>query len=74
MALVGATSMGWNGVHMAELARASPATLIGDVTSGASLFGFVGSICGPLAFAVIASKTGCTSTAYTVTVTKNGQG
>lgn len=58
MALVGATSMGWNGVHMAELARASPATLIGDVTSGASLFGFVGSICGPLAFAVIASKTG----------------
>lgn len=58
MALVGATSMGWNGVHMAELARASPTALIGDVTSGASLFGFVGSICGPLAFAMIASRTG----------------
>uniref|UniRef100_A0A9E8CLN7 MFS transporter n=1 Tax=Bosea sp. NBC_00436 TaxID=2969620 RepID=A0A9E8CLN7_9HYPH len=58
MALVGATSMGWNGVHMAELARVSPSALIGDVTSGASLFGFVGSICGPLAFAVLANRTG----------------
>jgi MFS family permease len=58
MAVVGATAMGWNGVHMAELARVSPPSLIGDVTSGASLFGFVGSICGPLAFAVIANRTG----------------
>lgn len=58
MALVGATCMGWNGVHMAELARVSPDELIGEVTSGASLFGFVGSICGPLAFAIIASRTG----------------
>lgn len=58
MALVGATSMGWNGVHMAELARVAPPTLIGDVTSGASLFGFVGSICGPLVFAIVASRTG----------------
>src|SRR5688500_4497260 len=58
MALVGATSMGWNGVHMAELARVSPPALIGEVTSGASLFGFVGSICGPLVFAVLASRTG----------------
>lgn len=58
MALVGATSMGWNGVHMAELARASPPAIIGDVTSSASLFGFVGSICGPLAFAMLASRTG----------------
>ncbi|WP_199091288.1 MFS transporter [Bosea sp. ASV33] len=58
MALVGSTSMGWNGVHMAELARVSPPALIGDVTSSASLFGFVGSICGPLIFAVIANRTG----------------
>jgi len=42
---------------MAELARISPPALIGDVTSGASLFGFIGSICGPLAFAIVASKT-----------------
>jgi len=58
MALVGVTSMGWNGVHMAELARVSPPNLIGDVTAGASLFGFIGSICGPLAFAVVAGRTG----------------
>ena len=58
MALVGATCMGWNGVHIAELARVSPPALIGEVTSGASLFGFVGSICGPLVFAVLASRTG----------------
>jgi MFS family permease len=58
MALVGSTSMGWNGVHMAELARVSPPALIGDVTSSASLFGFVGSICGPLIFAAIANRTG----------------
>lgn len=58
MALVGATSMGWNGVHMAELARVSPLASIGDVTSSASMFGFIGSICGPLVFAMLASKTG----------------
>jgi hypothetical protein len=58
MALVGATCMGWNGVHMTELARVSPDDLIGEVTSDASLFGFVGSICGPLAFVAVASKMG----------------
>lgn len=57
VALVGATSMGWNGVYMAELARLSPPALIGDVTSAANLFGFVGSVCGPVAFAVIVSRT-----------------
>lgn len=58
MALVGATCLGWNGVHMAELARFSPDEFIGDVTSGANLFGFVGSVFGPLVFAVVASWTG----------------
>jgi MFS family permease len=57
MVLVGATCMGWNGVHMAELARLSPPAIIGEVTSGASLFGFAGSICGPLGFAILASRT-----------------
>lgn len=57
VALVGATSLGWNGVYMAELARLSPPALIGDVTSAANLFGFVGSVCGPIAFAVIANRT-----------------
>lgn len=57
VALIGATSLGWNGVYMAELARLSPPGLIGDVTSAANLFGFAGSFCGPLVFALIASRT-----------------
>jgi MFS family permease len=57
VALVGATSLGWNGVYMAELARLAPPGLIGDVTSAANLFGFAGSFCGPLIFAIIASRT-----------------
>jgi MFS family permease len=57
VALIGATSLGWNGIYMAELARLSPPTLIGDVTSAANLFGFAGSLCGPLIFALIARHT-----------------
>jgi MFS family permease len=58
VALIGATSLGWNGVYMAELARLAPPARIGDVTSAANLFGFAGSFCGPLVFALIASRTG----------------
>lgn len=58
VALVGATALGWNGVFMAELARLSPPTLIGDVTSAANLFGFVGSVCGPVLFALVAKQSG----------------
>lgn len=57
VAFIGATSLGWNGVYMAELARLSPPALIGDITSAANLFGFVGSFCGPLFFALLASRT-----------------
>lgn len=57
VAFIGATSLGWNGVYMAELARLAPPTQIGDVTSAANLFGFTGSFCGPLIFAFIASRT-----------------
>jgi MFS family permease len=49
-ALVGVTAIGWNGVHIAELARVSPIAQVSDVTSAASLFGFIGSIFGPLLF------------------------
>lgn len=56
VAVIGATSLGWNGIYMAELARLSPPALIGDVTSAANLFGFAGSFCGPLIFAVVAGR------------------
>lgn len=54
VALIGATSLGWTGVYMAELARVSPPSLIGEVTSVANLLGFVGSLGGPLIFALYA--------------------
>jgi MFS family permease len=65
-ALVGATAIGWNGVHMAELARVAPLALVGDVTSAASFFGFVGSICGPLAFMLIVKWSGSYDVAFLV--------
>lgn len=64
MALVGATTMGWNGIHMAELARTAPVGKVSEVTSAASLFGFVGSVCGPLVFALAVNRTGSFDWAY----------
>jgi MFS family permease len=49
-ALVGFTAVGWNGVHIAELARVAPLSLVSDVTSASSLFAFAASVCGPLIF------------------------
>ncbi|MCG7362519.1 MFS transporter [Roseomonas sp. ACRSG] len=63
-ALVGFTAIGWNGVHMAELARVAPLSLVSDVTSAASLFGFVGSICGPLIFTLLVSWSGSYGLAF----------
>jgi MFS family permease len=58
VAWIGATALGWNGVYMAELARLAPQGLIGDVTSAANLFGFIGSVLGPIVFAIIARQSG----------------
>jgi MFS family permease len=63
-ALVGFTAIGWNGVHMAELARVAPLPLVSDVTSAASLFGFVGSVCGPLIFALLVNWSGSYGLAF----------
>ena len=63
-ALVGFTAIGWNGVHIAELARVAPSALVSDVTSAASLFGFLGSICGPLAFTALVGWSGSYPVAF----------
>ncbi|MFC7608789.1 MFS transporter [Teichococcus aestuarii] len=57
-ALAGLTAIGWNGVHIAELARVAPLHQVSDVTSAASLFGFIGSIFGPLLFTLLVSWSG----------------
>lgn len=54
----GFTAIGWNGVHIAELARVAPSRLVGEITSAASLFGFLGSACGPLAFTLVVGWSG----------------
>ncbi|KAA2211776.1 MFS transporter [Teichococcus oryzae] len=65
-ALVGITAIGWNGVHIAELARVAPPQLVSDVTSAASLFGFVGSVFGPLVFTLLVSWSGSYGLAFAV--------
>ena len=64
VALAGLTAFGWNGLHMAELARIAPPHLVGEVTSAANLFGFLGSICGPLAFSLIVGWSGSYTLAF----------
>ncbi len=63
-ALVGFIAIGWNGVHIAELARVAPLAQVSDVTSAASLCGFMGSILGPLAFAMLVGWTGSYAVAF----------
>jgi MFS family permease len=60
----GLTAFGWNGLHMAELARLAPSRLVGDVTAAANLFGFLGSVCGPLAFALVVRWSGSYTLAF----------
>lgn len=62
--LVGFTAIGWNGVHIAELARVAPLSLVSSVTSASSLFGFVASVCGPLLFMAVVAGGGGYETAF----------
>ncbi|NMJ43710.1 MFS transporter [Roseomonas sp. JC162] len=63
-ALAGFTAIGWNGVHIAELARVAPLSLVSSVTSASSLFGFVASVCGPLVFMAIVAAGARYETAF----------
>ncbi|WP_131547698.1 MFS transporter [Roseococcus sp. SYP-B2431] len=65
-AVVGFTAIGWNGVHMAELARVAPTPLVSSVTSASSLFGFAASVCGPLVFMMLVSWGGGYEVAFCV--------
>ena len=64
VAAAGLCGFGWVGVHMAELARVAPPRLVGEVTSAANLFGFLGSVCGPIAFTVVVRWTGSYTLAF----------
>lgn len=58
VALIGFTALGWNGIYYAELAGMAPQRLVADVSSAATLVAFIGSIGGPLLFALIVGVTG----------------
>lgn len=64
VALAGFTGISWNGIHLAEVARLAPQGRISDVTSAAALFGFFGSVMGPLAFAFLVALTGSYALVY----------
>ena len=49
-ALTGATAIGWNGVHLAEVARVAPPGRAGVVTGGTSFFTFAGVVLAPPLF------------------------
>lgn len=58
MAIVGASSVGWNGVFLAEVARQAPPGQASSATGGSLLFTFMGVVCGAPAFGALSSATG----------------
>jgi sugar phosphate permease len=57
-ALFGGTAIGWNGVHLAEVARCSPAGRAGAITGATGFVTFAGVVCGPTLFSAITVATG----------------
>lgn len=51
--LAGLCVASWNGVLMSEIAKASPIDSVGEATSAATFFTFLGYIMGPVSFAAI---------------------
>ena len=57
-AALGLTAVGWNGIHLAEVARVVPIEKVGAATGGVLMFTFVGIVVGPSSFAAIVAMTG----------------
>ncbi len=55
--LFGMTAIGWNGVQLAEVARAAPPGQAGTVTGAAGFITFGGVLVGPPTFALISALT-----------------
>lgn len=55
---LGASSFGWNGVYLAEVARHAPDGRIGDATGGAQFIMFSGVVVVPPLFGVVVAATG----------------
>ncbi|MDQ0456757.1 MFS transporter [Rhizobium paknamense] len=56
--LIGAVTIGWNGVLLAEVAHHAPEARVGAITGGALVYTFIGVIVGPSSFAALYALTG----------------
>ena len=63
-AALGLTAVGWNGIYLAEVARAVPIDKVGPATGGIMMFTFVGVVLGPTAFGTIVATTGSYAAAF----------
>ena len=63
-AALGITAVGWNGIYLAEVARAVPIEKVGLATGGVMMFTFVGVMLGPSTFGVIVATTGSYAAAF----------
>jgi len=66
--VLGAATVGWNGVFHAECARLSPSGMASLVASGTAFFVFSGSLIGPSAFAVAYDAMGTYSATFSIMV------
>ena len=57
-ALLGLTTVGWNGVYLAEVARVVPVERVGTATGGVMMFTFLGIAVGPSTFGAIVALSG----------------
>lgn len=58
--------VGWNGVYMAEVARAVPQAEVGIATGGVLVFNFAGVTIGPSAFALVSRMLGSFAATYAI--------
>ena len=63
-AALGLTAVGWNGIYLAEVARAVPIDKVGPATGGIMMFTYVGVVLGPTAFGTIVATTGSYAAAF----------
>lgn len=56
--LFGATSLGWNGISLSEVARLAPPGQVGMVTGAAQSFMALGAVIGPILFAALVAASG----------------
>jgi len=63
-AALGLTAVGWNGIYLAEVARAVPMDKVGLATGGVMMFTFVGVVLGPSTFGAIVAMTGSHAAAF----------